>query len=198
MGKTSHDQLSHQDFPCFVVGLLLLVGSTVVGGCSGSNTVPDNCDPTPVKGEPAAFTLAGQTVGGVAVSAPKSCKEGAYIALDGDGPRKLVLARDVGHQIPECAQPPDDAQACPNVQVDYFAKAVAQRLREADIEVLGAGLGPCGDIDGSYDEWNFAFGVNDWAQADAAVRIVAEEMRRWQIGNRVGVAVQAIPCAVLL
>ena len=158
-------------------------------------TSDEDCEWIKPDGEPAQFTLAGQPVGGVKVAEPIVCKWGAqYIELRGSGTRQLVLASEMPKEGEKCTSAPIDPNACPKVQIDHFVASVWPKLSDANIYIIGAGRGPCGE-DGPYDAWNFSINISDWAKADEAVRLVAAEMERWSIGNQVGVAVRSAYCA---
>lgn len=153
-----------------------------------------DCEWVRPDGDPQQFTLAGQALGGVKVAQPLECKWGAqYIKLTGSGTRQLALIHEMPPEGEKCMGPPSEPGACPVVQVDHFVANVWPQLSNADIYVIGAGRGPCGE-DGSYDDWNYSINISDWAKADEAVRIVAAEMERWSIQNQIGVAVRSAYC----
>ncbi len=154
-----------------------------------------DCEWVKPEGEPAQFTLAAQSIHGVAVAAPLECKWGSqYIKLTGSGTRQLMLAQEMPESKDSCRQIPKTDDKCPQIQVDFFVAAAWHRLSDAGIYTSGAGRGPCGDVEGDYDAWNFSIGISDWSRADEAVQIVAEEMEAWKIGNHVGVAVRNAFC----
>lgn len=181
-----------------MVRLLLCV--LILGAVSCRTAAPpplgdeEDCEWVPPDGEPSLFTLAGQTLGAVSVAEPLECKWGArYIELRGTGARTLVLAQELPKGAQRCTQAPR-GEECPQIQVDFFVAAAWNRLSDAGIYTVGAGRGPCGDAEGAYDAWNFSIGISDWTRADEAVRIVAEEMEKWGIGNQIGVAVRNAYC----
>jgi hypothetical protein len=154
-----------------------------------------DCEWAKPTGDPSQFTLGGQTLGGVTIAAPDACTpDSHYIELRGSGTRQLVLAQELPEDAKKCRKPPEDPEACPQIQVDFFVTSVWQKLSNRGMMTVGAGLGPCGDHTGGYDDWNFSVGISDWERADDAAKIVAEELDRWQIGNQVGLAVRNAYC----
>lgn len=175
----------------------LIITALLSAGCM-TPTAPtiddEDCEWIKPDGEPQEFTLGGQPVGAVKVAQPLECKWGArYIELEGSGTRQLVLSSEMPRDGERCTQAPDDPARCPKVQVEHFVASVWSRLSDADIYIIGTGRGPCGE-DGPYDAWNYSINISDWSKADQAVKIVAEEMERWSIGNQMGVAVRSAYC----
>lgn len=155
----------------------------------------DDCEWVKPEGDPSAFTLAGSESDGVSIAAPLECKWGSqYIELRGSGTRQLMLAQEMPEGAEKCRQPPKGPDKCPQIQVDFFVASVWHKLSDAGIYTLGAGRGPCGDVEGDYDAWNYSVGISDWSRADEAAQIVAAEMARWGIGNQVGLAVRNAFC----
>lgn len=179
--------------PRTTVLLLLILMSSA---CRSVTPVPDSeCEEAPPTGKPGAFTLAGSDLEGVVIAPAQECPGGHYIRLDGSGERQLVLRRELSGADIACANDPS-AMECPKIQVDAFANAAAARLADEKIVATGFGLGPCGDADQGYDEWNFSIAITNWRKADDAARLVAREMVEWNVGNRFGVAVRPKTCAV--
>lgn len=181
------------------LSLLVSLTTLFTMSCQSSSTpVPtgEDCEWNRPAGEPEQFTLGGQDLGGVTVAESRECgKWGArYIEVRGSGTRRLMLASEMPDGSQKCTEAPEDPDACPQVQIDHFVAAVWPQLSEAGVHAIGTGLGPCGE-EGSYDDWNFSIAISDWSKADQAVQIVADEMKRWSIGNQMGVAIRSQYCS---
>lgn len=133
------------------------------------------------------------------VDPPKACAEETYIRVYGSGKRRFVMGENGAPR--GCTQAPlmsAPETECPELFADAFGRDVTTRLESRGIKATGLGLGACGDMNGDYDAWNVSISVADWAQADAAVTAVYEEMVRWGAGHHFGVTVRGIPCATPL
>lgn len=163
------------------------------------------CDGVAVEGDPGMFTLQGASLGDATVGAVEACEEegSSYVRVERTrGTRALVMGRG-GYPggLAGCSELPDgDAGpgACPVVQIDAFSNGVAARMKEEGVQIIGAGLGPCGDIGGDLAAWRFSIAVNDWADADATARVISDELRRWDLRDSIGLAVQPIACGIPL
>ncbi len=170
-----------------------------------SAPVSRTCDGIEVKGDPGMFTLQGASLGDATVGPVEACEEedSFYARIErAQGTRSLIMGRgDYPGNLAGCSElPADDADpgACPVVQIDAFSNGVAERMKDEGVQIIGAGLGPCGDIGGDLAAWRFSIAVNDWADADATARIISDELRRWDLRDSIGLAVQPIACGIPL
>ena len=179
--------------------ILLAMISSIGLSCRTSAPPPMgdtiDCEWAKPVGEPSQFTLGGQSIGTVSVAEPDECTpDSHYIELRGSGTRQLVLAQELPEGAKKCRKPPTEPDMCPQIQVDHFLTAVWQKLSNRGMMTVGAGLGPCGDPEGGYDDWKFSIGISDWERADDAARLIADEMEKWDIGNQVGLSVRNAYC----
>lgn len=153
-----------------------------------------------IEGTPADFTPPALGEGFV-VSAPQVCPhDEAYIRIERTiGARQIGKARNRGGGFDEgCMKLPADAAECPVVNAAPLFAAAGAKLQAANVKGAGgSGLGPCGDIQGDYDAWNFSVGVVSWRDAATAVGAVAEQLAAHDVRGYLGVAIRAIPCATI-
>ncbi|MDB4960487.1 MAG: hypothetical protein JWP01_486 [Myxococcales bacterium] len=140
---------------------------------------------------------------GITVAAPLLCERGeAYLRVErAVGSRKLGTGREGSGGFREgCTRLPADPKdgSCPVIDAGTLLTAATAELRKRNIEIVGQGLGPCGEIKGDYAAWNMSIGVHAWSEAEPAVRVVAELLERYDLAGYTGVAVRGIQCAVLL
>ena len=74
--------------------------------------------------------------------------------------------------------------------------AAEQALERQGITVKGHGAGPCADIRGAFAAWNMSIRVTSWTEAATAVRLVADQMKRYDVAGYLGVSVRGNPCVV--
>ena len=182
---------------CYEHGMrLVLLLALVACGASQARTErpSESCEPDPPTGSPALYSP-GESEGVVAFPA-EGCSEGHYIRVErAEGSRAIVMGRAEGGGLAGCETPAPD---CERVQADAFYTAVHEVLQAENIETIGIGLGPCGDIQGDYDAWRFSLALHDWAHVDRAVEVMGELLRQWDIQGHAGVAIRDIPCGVAL
>lgn len=173
-------------------------GKNAKDGSSGTGC--DGHDPTP-SGSISDYPLAGgATVRGAVVAKPVLCEqESAYIRIErSTGTRRLGIARSSQGGFDEgCMELPADAQdfsQCPLINPAAILRAAFDRLRAQGMMPNGVGVGPCGNLKGSYDDTNMSVGVIDWRNADDAVDMVAGLLEDYNLRGVVGVAVRGVDC----
>lgn len=175
---------------------------------SGGNTSQDTpsgtgCeghDPTP-GGDISDYPLAdGATIRGSVVGKPILCElESAYIRIERPaGARRLGTARsDQGGFDEGCMELPADAQdvsQCAVINSLAILRIAFNRLHAQGLKPNGVGVGPCGNLKGTYDGTNMSVGVTHWRNADDAVNIVAGLLEEYDLQGVVGVAVRGVGC----
>lgn len=135
---------------------------------------------------------------GFTIAPPLMCEREANIRVERtSGTRRLGIAGAGRHRFGAgCIKPPASAEECPILNWGVPLMAAAQALRSRGILLNGIGAGPCADIQGDFAAWNMSIGVTSWAEAATAVRLVADEMNRYDVAGYLGVAVRGIPCGV--
>lgn len=93
--------------------------------------------------------------------------------------------------LPDPAAPPS---TCPVINFSPLLHAAAEKLRAQNVELNATGLGPCGRLQGPYEDWNMSIGVRDWKHAQTAVEVVAGLLRQYDLRGDIGVAVRGIGC----
>jgi hypothetical protein len=156
----------------------------------------------PIEGTQADYTAPAPP--DISLRPPQLCpRDEAYIRVERHvGTRRLGTARLAGGGFAEgCMKLPDDPRdetQCPVLNPAPLLAAAGARLQAAQVKGAGgSGLGPCGDIHGDYDAWNFSVGVVAWRDAAAAIDTVAGLLAEYDVRGHVGVAIRAIPCATL-
>ncbi|HEY2407248.1 MAG TPA: hypothetical protein VGI10_14660 [Polyangiaceae bacterium] len=152
-------------------------------------------------GDPQQMTIAPGASEGPSVTAPQLCGDtgwsaGAYIKVHGHGARHFNYTHTRG----ACDAPEADPGACPTVSILAFAGAVivALRARLGASHADGLGLGVCGNFNGPLSQWNISSRVHDWRFVDEALRVIDEELRRWNLGDDYGLSISGFDCAVQL
>jgi hypothetical protein len=169
--------------------------------------LPSDCGQDGPLGTSDQLTIEPGAYSGPRIDPPEYChcdgdgfSSGAYIRVHGSGTRRLVMAAE-GLERGACQEPPPSnapEDVCPVVTADAIFNAVFARLTSEGVPANGIGLGVCGRPEGfDLDAWKDSVGVNDWKFADAAVRAVDEELKRWGAGGSLGVSVRGIDCIEL-
>jgi ABC-type protease/lipase transport system fused ATPase/permease subunit len=98
--------------------------------------------------------------------------------------------------MPEaCRLPNSDPTLCPEVPAAALYEALFAVLREH--EEIALGIGGCFDS-GRSTLGRMAAVVNDWRDADAAIRIVSDELTRWDVRDAFWVSVEPMLCGGVL
>lgn len=138
---------------------------------------------------------------GPRIDAPISCDaDGERVApgvrmirVHGSGTR--ALADGTGAAMPEpCRLPNSDRTLCPEVPAAALYEALFATLREH--EGIAFGIGGCFDS-GRSTLGRMAAVVHDWRDADAAIRIVSDELTRWDVRDSFWVSVEPVLCGAL-
>lgn len=170
------------------VALALALLATACGGAQRSDELPCADYPASPEGSPEQFTRRG-LVGDVRVDSPEFCEGDAFIAMDRDvGRAQLAMGTD------SCEPQP---AACPRIGAQNVLTDAMERLQAEGVRAHTVGLGPCGEIQGDYEAWNFSVSVNRWEDADRAVEVVAEVMSEYDVTGHAGVAVRRQACAFI-
>ncbi len=180
----------------------LLAAALALAACAHPSMPPESSTSPPCdapRGDRSQMkTLAGHCdIGGfvVKIAEPERCGASAYVELCGTGRRRFALRPESVEGL--CVGRPAPNDPCSVVRVSDFGHEVAERMREAGIEVHGHGMGACGKL-GDYLAWNYGVSVIDWADADPTLAIVQDRLRAWSIGDVFGVSVQPMACGTLL
>ncbi len=147
----------------------------------------------PAKGSPKDLTQISTSLGGVYVGTPETCEDsGAYIPMRGSGPRAIVFGVE-GTEPQMCPYHLEMVPegACLKVRFEDFSTTLAARLKEKDIDVIGIGVGICGEISKDPSTWNASVRIGSWRQADVVIQEAAALMNQLQIGNTFGISVEA-------
>ena len=182
-----------------------VIALLTVAACGGSSPPPPwmssarrdsgACDDRP-KGSPADYTP--PTLPGFTISAPVTCDgdNGAYIRIERtSGARKLGIAKQESGAFGEgCMEPPAPNEHCRILNFSVPMIAAEEALRLQGINERGHGEGPCANIQGDFAAWNMALRVTSWTEAATAVRVVAEQMKRYDVAGYLGVSVKGNPC----
>ncbi|HCF58981.1 MAG TPA: hypothetical protein DFS52_13445 [Myxococcales bacterium] len=180
----------------------MLAAALALAACAHPSMPPESstsppCD-APWGDRSQMKTLAGHCdIGGfvVKIAEPERCGASAYVELCGTGRRRFAPRPESVKGL--CVGRPAPNDPCSVVRVSDFGHEVAERMREAGIEVHGHGMGACGKL-GDYLAWNYGVSVIDWADADPTLAIVQDRLRAWSIGDVFGVSVQPMACGTLL
>ncbi len=147
----------------------------------------------PAKGSPKDLTQISKSLGGVYVGTPETCEEsGAYIPMRGSGPRAIVFGVE-GTEPQICPYHLEMVPegACLKIRFEDFSTTLAARLKEKNIDVIGIGIGICGQASKDPSTWNASVRIGSWRQADAVIQEAAALMNQLQIGNTFGISVEA-------
>lgn len=132
------------------------------------------------------------------VSTPLTCDDehGAYIRVARtSGARRLGIARlESGAFSEGCLEPPAPDEDCRVLNFSVPMIAAEEALELQGVAVKGHGPGPCADIQGPFAAWNMSIRVTSWTEAATAVRLVADEMKRYDVAGYLGVSVKGDPC----
>jgi hypothetical protein len=131
------------------------------------------------------------------ISAPQTCAtsqpEEAYIRVTGSGARPLSLApkaRPIGCTTPD--------GACDSVDLGAFLTAVGVKLHARGIAASTHGIGRCGRpiTSENWQDRHMSITIYAWQHANAAVTILEEEMRVWNVSGAYEVSVEHMVCTV--
>jgi hypothetical protein len=165
-------------FVVFVASAPLLVRCTNVD-CYGTLG--------PVTGSPEDFTTAPGERDGYSVLAPVSCEAGDvdFLQVTGQGTRHLVEGwLDVG------CDPPPDARRYDATEASFscFVKELRATVTRAGVKVLDAGR---------FCVWKSgSIQIDDWRQADLTVRLLAEQIVKWDLDDSFSVLVRGVALPV--
>ncbi len=148
-------------------------------------------------GTPSQLTITPGADEGPRIDPPETCAThpgSAYIRVYGHGTRRFSVApkdKPSGCVTPPAGDAP--AEQCPEIDFNRFLWSLADVLR-----ANGAGSGEFGlsDCFRSKPDMRYVVVVHDWKHADAAVTAVDAELRKWGIGDSLGVGVEGIPCRI--
>jgi len=135
---------------------------------------------------------------GFTIAPPVSCDEGAYVRITrASGARRLGIAGGGGKGFTEgCTTRPASASDCPVLNWSVPLAAAEEDLRNHGIELIGLGGGPCANTQGDFAAWNMSIDVRAWGDVAPALRLVAEEMDRYDVAGYLGVGVRGLRCVV--
>ncbi|MEZ4368937.1 MAG: hypothetical protein R2939_22050 [Kofleriaceae bacterium] len=160
------------------------------------------CQPRSADGEPAMLTTAvGEGTRFAAIeTSPLGPHAGAYVRVEGHGRRSLQLGKEA--RAFGCTQRPltDDASQCPVISTAAFGAAVEASLQAIGIAAVGPELGVGGELNWDpatpqgHEAWHMSVRIADWADADAALAVVARALDAWGIGSPFGVSVVGQVC----
>ena len=191
--------------PVFPLILLLIVG--VSGCCLLRRLRPARrCNPgppKPVKGSRADFRIRPGVLGWAVVHPVQTCcrrkgPPGYRIAVTGQGWRRFDANNRAG-----CRKlPAGRGKGCPTVNFSAFMGEVHRILRRVGLRTSGWGLYPCPagqplkGPDGRFR--GISVRLDDWRLAEPAVRVLAERLGQWQLGETVSVRLMPNPVVCLL
>lgn len=182
----------------------LCIGVLLLGLCACSTPAPKptprTCEAVPIKGTKADFTLAKQMLDDVKIGDVILCSKDAssYIKVERlEGKHTLVMGRMPDGSLHRTERPTGDLPPT-QIQIDAVFESLVKRANDKGIQVLSGGLGSCGQIEGDIDAWRMSIVISDWKQADSAARLVADELRQWDIKGHLGVSIMQRTCNVLL
>ena len=149
------------------------------------------------QGRPGDYTA--PTLPGFTISAPLTCdrEHGAYIRIERtSGARKFGIDPIAGDGFLEgWRTPPACLEDCPLLNWELPTFAAEEVLARRGIRLKGHGTGPCGDIEGDFAAWNASLLVTSWADAATALRVLAEQMKHYDVAGYLGVSVSPMPCS---
>lgn len=159
-------------------------------------------DQNRVKGQPSLFTLTPGEDAGPTFETPRVCpgangENGVFIRVTRLGRRRLAYDRT---ESKECDRPDADALQCPTVSVHVFGHAVlaALRARLGENNADSMGLGLCAKATDPFEKWDLSCEIHDWRYANEAVRVIWEELGRWDLEGSWGLGVTGMMCGVAL
>lgn len=178
--------------------LLICIVLLGLSACSTPAAKPTarTCEDLPITSTKGDFTLGNQTIDGVTFGDVALCSQDKsyYIKVDRpSGKHTLAMGRKAHGELHRTTPPTSDLPPT-QIQVDAVFASLSKRAQSKGIDVLSGGLGSCGDIKGDINAWKMSIVINNWKQADAAVQLVADELRRWDIRGHLGVSVMARKC----
>lgn len=139
---------------------------------------------------------------GFTISAPVTCEgeQGAYIRIERtSGSRKIGIARGASGGFDEgCLKPPASAKDCPILNWEVPTLAAEQVLESQAIATRGHGAGPCADLEGPFAAWNASILLTSWSDAAMVLRLLADQMKKYDVAGYLGVSVVRKPCFRLM
>lgn len=176
-----------------LVALLAGCWTTSANVPTATATAP-GCEPSDI-GKPSLFTLPADAV----ISRPRTCAASgpheAYIHIAGTGSRQFSVAEP--GKATGCTRPGPD---CTTVDLGAFLQTVTDQLKARGLNLVSWGIAECGrghdPHPARWDDQHLSIIIHHWRSANEAVSIVAAQLRAWDVGQSLEVAVAPIACAV--